>query len=125
MEKVKLPQKIAEYLNVMTDRHKSIHAVYDEIKHGYGVANKIILRDYFFESKESSPDILLKALVNDYEVEETPEEKLIKVYKQYLQSTSIGSMDARLFACKAAGIRETLDILGIEIKGINEPKEEY
>lgn len=124
MEKVKLPKNIIDCIRKARKDNDSNFAIISKTKGALVTPYLLDLNEYFFSGKNSTPDIFLEALVNGYVVEETPEEKLIKVYKQYLQSTSIGSLDARLFASKAAGIRETLNILGIEIEGINKPKEE-
>lgn len=55
---------------------------------------------------------LAEILVNGYEVEETPEEKLVREYQEGLQ---IGAGHRT----HANAIKFTLDTLGIEIEGIN------
>src|SRR5690606_7015293 len=70
-------------------------------------------------------ETLMAAFVNGYEIEETPEEKLLKYYKneanfQYREDYGDGHRDGIL-----TGIESTLNILGIKIEGINKPKEEF
>lgn len=57
-------------------------------------------------------ETFLKALVNGYEVEETPEDK-VRYY--YMKQSRIGDLiDSTDYA-----IRHVLDLLGIKIEGIN------
>lgn len=63
---------------------------------------------------------LASALINGYEVEETPEEKILETFKRqvYWQKTN-DIFDKRAHTAYADAILYTLDTLGIKIKGIN------
>jgi len=66
--------------------------------------------------KELDREALLHAIFYGYEVEQTPEEKL----REYYESLDMQSREAD----EAYGVRETLNILGITIEGINADKTE-
>lgn len=75
-------------------------------------------------AKELPHGKFIRAITVGFEVEQTPEEKLLELHDHYFKSTTMGSMDARFFAGKVAGIRETLSTLGFVIEGINKSEEE-
>ncbi|PFW41339.1 hypothetical protein COL28_20630 [Bacillus thuringiensis] len=60
-----------------------------------------------------NPYIMVKILINGYEVEQTPEEKLMNHYKECVYSHTT---DDQIYA---RGIKKAVNILGLEIKGIN------
>ncbi|MMZ52789.1 hypothetical protein D1872_145660 [compost metagenome] len=82
-----------------------------------------VLRKFSFGNSGGNTDIILKALVNDYEVELTPEEKVLEHYKLVESNLSPGednsSRDAYLERGILIGTKTTLDLLGIKIEGIN------
>lgn len=65
-------------------------------------------------------DRLLSALVNGYEVEQPPEEKLVAAYKAYKDQCGV-KLDyiSGLADGYVHGTEATLAILGIQIEGIN------
>lgn len=70
---------------------------------------------------------LMEALVNGYEVEKTPEEKILDYYHEqymYFQAYSLerDRGKAMVYDAKIDGIKNTLNMLGIEIEGINKEK---
>lgn len=69
--------------------------------------------------------LLASALVNGYEVEATSEEQLREFYRDLIsravsRDSHEHSAGENVFWKKARAVRETLDILGIKIEGINE-----
>lgn len=64
-----------------------------------------------------NPQALVEAIVNGYTVEKTPEEKVREYYER---------LDKRPYCSdnhgwhKAMAVEETLDLLGIEIEGVND-----
>lgn len=62
---------------------------------------------------------LMQAMVNDYEVEETPEEKLLMRFQHCEQRAGWHQDDEREMQATANAIKETLNTLNIQIKGIN------
>lgn len=80
------------------------------IKHEFPNLNELSLMD------------LMEALVNGYEIEETSQEKLLKLYKDYTYRMKTSEMAEVLnyYQGILKGIELTLEIKGEKIKGINE-----
>lgn len=64
--------------------------------------------------KESEFMLIAAALINGYEVEKTPEERLKERYVDYMTS-----QEYSIYRAKAYAIEEALNILGIKIEGVN------
>jgi len=64
---------------------------------------------------------LAAALLNGYEVEKTPEEKVKAYYDELCDyyDRAHQSSDELEYVCKKQAVRKTLDCLGIEIEGVN------
>ncbi|MDQ0174458.1 hypothetical protein [Bacillus chungangensis] len=60
---------------------------------------------------------LMAAMVNGYEIEKTPEEKLLAYYKNMWMCEDDSGTMYSLGVCE--GIRNTLEILGITVEGIS------
>lgn len=63
---------------------------------------------------------MAEILINDYELEETPEEKLLTRFNYCSQRCGWHQDDETEMRATANAIKETLEILNIKIKGINE-----
>lgn len=62
-----------------------------------------------------------KVIIFGYEVEPTPEEKLLELYKQQVSWSDTNDLDdKRAHTTYSNAIRKTLDVLGIVVKGIND-----
>lgn len=70
-----------------------------------------VLSEYLSEDFEQNVPKYMSAIVNGYDVESTPEEKVIEYYE------SIAGEHSPLKA-----VRDTLTILGINIPGVNAPE---
>lgn len=136
MSKVTLPKEVAE----------AIEHVWDKVMNGMGPKDSIKLMwltnwrtlDIHFPEQEpilseyfrKNPVNYVEALVNGYEVEETPEDKLLAEY-EYITRVFL---EAELHGYESNedyfrhrfyyrglrdGIQDTLEILGIEIEGID------
>ncbi|MED1148918.1 hypothetical protein P4T97_06740 [Bacillus paralicheniformis] len=69
-----------------------------------------------------SPLTIVAALINGYEVEKTPEEKVREYYAanyQRHEQSMPRSKDDFYTSGVAEGVRNTLDSLGIKIEGVN------
>jgi hypothetical protein len=66
-------------------------------------------------------DMLISALYVGYEIEKSPEEKLADYYKQALTNFRLASdwEEKEKYRWELFGINATLDILGINLKGVN------
>lgn len=114
MEKVKVSREVADAVEYEIQRLKdcttlSTKAIknlilHDSINHSHRGGAKALNGIPTFD--------LAEILINGYEVEKTPEEKLLQ---EYLTGLLVGS-GHRTYA---NAIKFTLDTLGIEIKGIN------
>jgi hypothetical protein len=108
-EKVKLPREVAEAIENVRGHYK-VGAEFDlNLMDKEKFEGTIVISLFANESRENMIRYF-QALVNGYEVEETPEEKVKNIYQYYLSAYSG-------FAAKA--IMEVLDVLEIKIEGVN------
>lgn len=115
MDKVKLPKKVAEAL---------------EYSKGLGFKNFEIIRWVLLSTDnkgyvntitsyaKDNFDLFLQALVNDYEIDLTPEEKVKKCFDYYDDSFRDSQERAHALGVRQ-GIKNALDHLEIKIEGIN------
>ncbi len=124
MKKVKLPKDIADCIEKVRKDNDTNYEILVQVKGAIVTDYLLKLKKYFFEGNKSSPDILLEALVNDYEVEESPKEKIFKIHKYHTNAESTTVSADSYHAGVSEGIIETLNILGIKIEGVNKFEEE-
>ncbi len=117
MEKVKIPREVAE----------AIEHVWKEMSKGsYANPQHIILTNWGLLSSrypiniltllpfaQSNPMEYMSALVHGYEIEETPEEKVKKLFSNPPYASP---HDEHIYR---QGIEDTLDVYGFNIKGLN------
>ncbi|MGN7387782.1 hypothetical protein [Sporosarcina sp. SAFN-015] len=125
--KVKIPQKVMEAIDKLLGGIDGYHftkygilAHLDDAKELAKFAELRVLNDYYNSLEMDSqrhPNELMRALVNGYEVEKTPEEKVRDYY---------GKINALIAEHRYShdvgvrfGIEKTLDLLGIKIEGVN------
>lgn len=110
-EKVKVSRVIAEALRTVLS-NGNISSCIEKHVHGWDYEPK-------FPLKKLTTEEFARCCLTGYEVEETPEERLLKIYQAHEERPSIqpvwndGVVD---------GIKMALDTLNIKIKGINEWK---
>lgn len=75
----------------------------------------IVLEKWTKIQPGENPQLLLDALVNGYQVEATPEQKVREYYEKAGQQAQCDSC----FKSEYRAIRRTLDLLGIQIEGVN------
>lgn len=130
MEKAKLPREVAEAI----EHCKSAGIELVDIPPLLNVIGQLF-RDYqpevikslevlqeYVTSPEDNRMNFLKAIVNGYEVEETPEEKLKRYYLELkLENEQYAPHSNELInsSFELYGIVKTLGILGIKIEGVN------
>lgn len=125
VEKVKVSREVVEAIKILREQGESDATI---IQHTIGRRNtheKInVLSDFIFNDalvlQEQRFELLMDALRKGYEVEQTPEEKLLERYEawEHIRLTSNHSRDS--MNGMITGALTTLDILGIKIKGVNE-----
>lgn len=123
--KVKVPRGVAkaiEHLRTITYSNHELLRVIEST-----AVNPVARRVYdwaFATNGGGSPDLLMQALVNGYEVEKTPEEKILGYYERNQDALErairLGWADTEYMAKGTAhGVKTTLDLLGIKIEGVN------
>ena len=127
--KVVLPKDVAEAIENLRDFGLTDYGIIvesaDTTRKGNEIDELRIIRKFTFESEGDGAQIILQALVNGYEVEQTPEDRL----REYYEKVEIESFrantkkqwhhEAELMG-RLVGVRTTLRILGITIEGIND-----
>ncbi|MED0672306.1 hypothetical protein P4S95_19210 [Aneurinibacillus aneurinilyticus] len=118
MEKVKLPKEVAEAIETLENAEITTfgiicslaYEIWGHSEHA-SEAHKV-LRKFSFGNSGGNTDVLLKALVNGYELDLTPEEKVLSEYKARQPSSDYGNAYRQ-------GVRDTLNAYGIKIEGVN------
>jgi len=116
LEKVKVSREVAEAIERVKAECESVEVV---IKHlslnDDSQSDYKILSDIPFK-------VLISALVNGYETEMTPEQSVVKLFKESLEKyrDAQSRIDLDYFDGFTDGIREVLDLLNIKIEGVND-----
>lgn len=114
--KVKLPKEVAEAIDYIRSDGQSNE---DIVCYALGTANGTIptvLRELV---KRRRFDDLLKALVNGYEVEETPEDKVRELCEEYAVIGCMNDRQLELSKVAIGAVKATLNVLNISIEGVN------
>lgn len=126
MTKVMLPREITEAIDELKkdcwSDYSIISLLDDDELHAYN-PSLVTLSKYFNGTELSSmahPNFLMKALVNGYDAIPTPEESILKYYKDQLNLHESIIRDDQV-AAKAAknAIEFVLEELNVKIDGIN------
>jgi len=120
--KVVLPKSVADAIKGMRDNGVNDCGIVSYVMRGSDSSDltdyiKEIERWAFKYGEGGSPDMLMRAIVNGYQVESTPEDKLREYYER-ISEEGFEYANPRLLG-RRRGILDTLDILGITIEGIN------
>lgn len=109
MDKVKLPKQVAESIEKL--RSHDFEVTNHDIIYAFAASKS---NEYpalvEFASNDRNFDTLLKALVNGYEVEQTPEDKVREFYQDRLNAEDHSQVNGILF---------TLNAFGKKIEGVN------
>jgi hypothetical protein len=116
LEKVKLPKEVAKAI----ERFRNIGCDNASIIYTFASGKDENNLDFANYASDNF-DTLLQALVNGYEVEQTPEDKVREYYNitkdRFLRETD---PEVKLsFEYELIGIQTTINKLGIKIEGIN------
>jgi hypothetical protein len=121
-DKVKLPRRVVDAINYFLHNERLSYSeiVWQSYQVNQTTEHGRYLRDY---ASDNFVDIL-QALVNGYEVEETPEDK-VRDYIDHLKSTR-DRIDLAPERCRSAeysgridSVLQTLSLLNIKIEGVN------
>ena len=120
-EKAKVSREVAEFLK--SCENSGVMYWEDDllVEHTASfVGNHVAIKDEARCLCKYSPIELAKILINGYEIEQTPEEKLVERFQYCEQRWGWHQDDETEMRATANAIKETLNTLGIKIKGINE-----
>ncbi|MDF1510706.1 DUF1642 domain-containing protein [Robertmurraya sp. DFI.2.37] len=129
MNKVTLPREVADVLGAVKTEY-SLFNIIESLRY-YGKGRKSIpdsrlekLHDWCEEDETTErEDLIITALVNGYEIEQSPEDKLREYYEgaNFLRydASDLAPTERQRMIGKQMGVRRTLNILGIKIEGIN------
>lgn len=112
MNKVTIPREVAEAIEELRNAGLSNWAI-------IAIANDPSGEYSTTLSRFKERDKLLAALVNGYEIEQTPEERLREIFIDVANERLSASSDGVYYIGMMDGIRTAINILGIKIVGIN------
>jgi hypothetical protein len=122
--RVTLPLKVAEALDSLRRQGGGNYEIVAAfIKRRKEIPEIKTLADAFELNKISFDDIL-NALVNGYEIEKSPEDKVREYYeemREVFKSTVDGSYDEEYLRGIIHGVVKTLNLLDIKVPGVNVP----
>ena len=129
-EKVTLPREVAEEIRKARIHFRRDAGIVMNLRSHYRLMKLSRIFDNGTHKEDGGGlevDLLMRALVNGYEVEKSPEEKVREFYKKAMRDAvdteHSGSLEfsgsSRVAVGQANGISRTLDLLGIKIEGVN------
>lgn len=121
LTKVTLPKEVAEGIKYYRDKGASNYNILHLAEGAIISEPDLTLKKWAFEGT-GSPDLLMKALVNGYEVERTPHDELREYYKELLdeyRNNPTFTEGFQVYLGKLVTLKRTIDILGITVDGIN------
>ncbi|NRG33932.1 hypothetical protein [Niallia circulans] len=119
-----LPREVANAIESLRNEGRGNFMIMRQVYEAVFTEELLILKRYAFEGEHGgTPDILMSALINGYEVEQSPEDKLREYYADIIdmreRKRGIDPTLSLYYTEKAVSVRRTLNILGITIDGIN------
>lgn len=110
---ITVPAEVARAISLMRKEGATNYEIIHRANGALLTEPDVVLRRWAFgEQAPANPDMLMSALVNGYQVEQTPEEKAREFYESF-NAEIMEHVYAR------TAIRSTLALLGITIEGIN------
>lgn len=116
--KVKLPRGVAEEIEHMRSAGYSDAVIFLKADSEYSLLQKTYEWAFSSVFEIENKNILMSALVNGYEVEKSPEDKVREYYDKFSEP-DVG----RFVESEQYVIAKTLNLLGITIEGINDKEE--
>lgn len=117
-EKVTVSRKLAEAIEHFKNPDGYAYENYEIMREYFSISEVVAKADNEFrlELRRTKTDLLMSALINGYEVEKSPEEKVRAYYNEF--SVDKRHLTGSQYAVGYA-ILNTLNILGIKIEGVN------
>jgi hypothetical protein len=123
MNKVTIPREVAEAIEELRNAGMSNWAIIaianDPSEYSYVIGEKCLGKYSTTLSRFKERDKLLGALVNGYEIEQTPEERLRDIFIDVANKRLSARSDGEYYVGMMDGIRTALNTLSIKIVGIN------
>ena len=118
-----IPKEVAGAIENLRKEEMNNYAIMACAQHANSDEDLLVIKDWAFECEAygGNTDKLMRALVNGYEIEKTPEEKVQEYYLS-VKGLAERSKDTNTKAeheSELLGIKTTLDKLGIVIEGVN------
>lgn len=118
-----LPREVANAIESARKEDRDNFAIMRQAHGAVFTDDLLTLKRYAFLGEHGgTPDLLMSALINGYEVEQSPEDKLREYYEHILSDlrSCIPHTDNHSRNLdKVVTVRTTLNTLGIKIDGIN------
>lgn len=120
MDKVKLPKEVSNQVEALRRCSYSNWSILNFIEKN-GVQGAVFKNWISEETEEPNErfDIFLQALVNGYEVEETPEEQIKAHFLKHWENQKTLSVDRETSRVICTTISNVLNALNIKIVGVN------
>jgi Protein of unknown function (DUF1642) len=123
--RVILPREVAEAIEKIREKGGRNYAIIRAaIKLSEASTEEKVISDWVAENFQDNLDALIIALVNGYEIEKSPEDKVREYYeemREVFKSTIDGSYDEEYLRGIMHGVVKTLNLLGIKVPGVNVP----
>lgn len=118
-EKVVLPKVVAEAIEYYRSQGLGSASIASIAVTSAGIGRERPLVDFVIQAADNSEKIM-SALVNGYTVEATPEEMVRNYYEiEMTLLAHLGKYDGAYHEGTTSAIKETLNLLGIKIEGVN------
>jgi DNA-binding Lrp family transcriptional regulator len=121
--RVTLPREVAEAIEKLRENGvRNFAIIHSALKLSEASAEEKVISDWVTENFQDNLDALIIALVNGYEIEKSPEDKVREYYeemREVFKSTIDGSYDEEYLRGIIHGVVKTLNLLDIKIPGVN------
>lgn len=121
-EKVKLPREVGNALDNISRMDAYKLRLLEALLHpNVKLSPDMEIVDQWADQESNNFEILLQALVNGYEAEQSPEDKVRELYKIVPPNRVWNPYEADQLGAYRNGIIDVLDALNIKIEGVNTP----
>lgn len=117
--KVNLPKEVADAIEYYRGRGFSDASIIATAVTNAGAGSYAKVLVYFVTSGENNSDELMRALVNGFAIEQTPEECVREYWEDIMTRWADANDIDRYYEGSHDGIQTVLGILGIKIEGVN------
>ena len=117
MEKVKLPREVADAIDSISRmqnwKMRIMECMFDDQR---SLSSEMATVKTFFHNNGTNGELIMQALVNGYEVEQTPEDKVRELFRVEGERDNNGSPHASWIL---TGALRVLEAYNIKIEGVN------